>query len=131
MSKNCPQVVATQNLLYILLVLKILQKYFLPFLIVFSSNLSAALSEINEYCYAVRSTFTKLKVIVTCTYSNLFAQGLKTRSFNVLWKTADHHETIECMIDVLGNLHNQMKLASTSLLLPIFTVTNNGYCLAR
>ena len=27
----------------------------------------------------------------------LIAQGLKTSS-NVLWKTADHHGTIECMI---------------------------------
>ena len=78
-----------------------------------------ALPKIFEYCYAARSTFAKLKVIATCTYSNFFAQGLKTRSSTVLWKTADHHGTIECMIDVLGNLHNQMKLASTSLLLLI------------
>ena len=33
-----------------------------------------------EYCYAARSTFAKLKVIVTCTYSNFIAQGLKTSS---------------------------------------------------
>ena len=72
-----------------------------------------------EYCYAARSTFAKLKVIVTCTYSNFFARGLNLRGSNVLWKTADHRGTIECMIDVLGNLHNQMKLASTSLLLLI------------
>ena len=44
------------------------------------------------------------------------------RSFNVLWKIADHHGTIECMIDVLGNLHNQMKLASVSLLLLITNI---------
>ena len=53
----------------------------------------------NEYCYAARSTFAKLKVIVTCTYSNFFTQGMQTRSSNVLWKTADHHGTIECMIE--------------------------------
>ena len=58
---------------------------------------------LNEYCYAARGTFAKLKVIVTCTYSNLFARCLKTISFKFLWKAADHHGTIECMIDVLGN----------------------------
>ena len=52
-----------------------------------------------EYCYAAGSTFAKLKVIVTCTYSNFFAQGMQTRSSNILWKTADHHGTIECMIE--------------------------------
>ena len=56
-------------------------------------------TDIYEYCYAARSTFAKIKVVVTCTYSNFFAQGLQTRSSNVLWKTADHHGTIECMIE--------------------------------